>query len=87
MIDMYNRICKLEKTRLLSQCAILDQEMDYDVMNQQKYAVGTYVMIVRQAPPNWQQLLVHNYSPSESTVPKIFRHGHLTLPWVWSHTT
>lgn len=39
MIGMCDRICRMEKTWFLNNCGILGEEMDDDVMDQQKYAV------------------------------------------------
>jgi hypothetical protein len=39
MIRMCDHICEMEKTWFLNNCGILGQEMDDDVMDQQKYAV------------------------------------------------
>lgn len=40
MLQTCEEICRAEKTWLLSQCWILGEEMDDDVMDQQKYAVS-----------------------------------------------
>lgn len=40
MVKTCEEICKREKTWFLNQCWILGEEMDDDVMDQQKYAVG-----------------------------------------------
>lgn len=42
MLAMCEQICRTEKTWFLNQCWILGEEMDDDVMDQQKYAVSTY---------------------------------------------
>jgi hypothetical protein len=39
MLQKCNHICDLEKIWFLNNCAILGEEMDDDVMDQQKYAV------------------------------------------------
>ena len=39
MIEMCEEICQAEKTWFLNNCGILGEEMDDDVMDQQKYAV------------------------------------------------
>lgn len=39
MIGMCQEICRAEKTWFLNKCGILGEEMDDDVMDQQKYAV------------------------------------------------
>lgn len=44
MIDTCNEICRLEKTWFLNQCWILGDEMDDDVMDQQKYASAAMVL-------------------------------------------
>lgn len=40
MISTCDDICRAEKTWFLNQCWILGEEMDDDVMDQQKYAVS-----------------------------------------------
>jgi hypothetical protein len=40
MIKKCDQICQMEKTWFLNNCGILGEEMDDDVMDQQKYAVG-----------------------------------------------
>ena len=40
MIKMCDHICEMEKTWFLNNCGILGEEMDDDVMDQQKYAVS-----------------------------------------------
>jgi hypothetical protein len=42
MIAKCDQICTLEKIWFLNNCAILGEEMDDDVMDQQKYAVRQY---------------------------------------------
>lgn len=39
MVKMCDHICQMEKTWFLNNCGILGEEMDDDVMDQQKYAV------------------------------------------------
>lgn len=41
MIDMCDHICEMERIWFLNNCAILGEEMDDDVMDQQKYAVSS----------------------------------------------
>jgi hypothetical protein len=41
MIQKCDEICQMEKTWFLNNCGILGEEMDDDVMDQQKYAVST----------------------------------------------
>lgn len=41
MISKCDSICEMEKIWFLNNCAILGEEMDDDVMDQQKYAVGS----------------------------------------------
>jgi hypothetical protein len=38
-------ICTREKTWFLNQCWILGEEMDDDVMDQQKFAVGSLTLV------------------------------------------
>jgi hypothetical protein len=40
MVAKCDNICELEKIWFLNNCAILGEEMDDDVMDQQKYAVS-----------------------------------------------
>lgn len=40
MIAKCDQLCELEKIWFLNNCAILGEEMDDDVMDQQKYAVS-----------------------------------------------
>lgn len=40
MLQACDKICRLEKTWFLNQCWILGEEMDDDVMNEQKYSVS-----------------------------------------------
>ncbi|KAF2107445.1 hypothetical protein BDV96DRAFT_506321 [Lophiotrema nucula] len=47
MIKMCNHICQMEKTWFLNNCGILGEEMDDDVMDQQKYA--STAMVLAQA--------------------------------------
>ena len=42
MIEKCDTICEMEKIWFLNNCAILGEEMDDDVMDQQKYAVCTH---------------------------------------------
>ncbi|PSN68337.1 hypothetical protein BS50DRAFT_491782 [Corynespora cassiicola Philippines] len=44
MIGMCDRICRMEKTWFLNNCGILGEEMDDDVMDQQKYASTAMVL-------------------------------------------
>ncbi|KAF2757983.1 hypothetical protein EJ05DRAFT_373440 [Pseudovirgaria hyperparasitica] len=44
MVDMAEKICEAEKTWFLNQCWILGEEMDDDVMDQQKYASAAMVL-------------------------------------------
>ncbi|KAF1994696.1 hypothetical protein P154DRAFT_624520 [Amniculicola lignicola CBS 123094] len=47
MIGMCNHICNMEKTWFLNNCGILGEEMDDDVMDQQKYAVSCdFIMLI-----------------------------------------
>ncbi|GAA3290920.1 hypothetical protein GCM10020218_062660 [Dactylosporangium vinaceum] len=41
-IDLCDTICEAEKTWFLNKCWILGEEMDDDVMDQQKYAVSVH---------------------------------------------
>lgn len=41
-IHLCNTICEAEKTWFLNKCWILGEEMDDDVMDQQKYAVSVH---------------------------------------------
>jgi hypothetical protein len=45
MLQTCEDICRAEKTWLLSQTWILGEEMDDDVMDQQKYAVRPHILI------------------------------------------
>jgi len=42
MLALCDQICIDEKVWFLSECAILDSEMDDDVIDQQKYAVSIW---------------------------------------------
>ncbi|KAF2267786.1 hypothetical protein CC78DRAFT_456403 [Lojkania enalia] len=44
MVQMCDHICKMEKTWFLNNCGILGEEMDDDVMDQQKYASTAMVL-------------------------------------------
>ena len=44
MLDTANAICRAEKTWFLNKCWILGEEMDDDVMDQQKYASAAMVL-------------------------------------------
>lgn len=44
MLSTCNSICQMEKSWLLNQCWILGEEMDDDVMDQQKYASAAMVL-------------------------------------------
>ncbi|KAF2403695.1 hypothetical protein EJ06DRAFT_536083 [Trichodelitschia bisporula] len=44
MLEVCEHICKTEKTWLLNKCWILGEEMDDDVMDQQKYASAAMVL-------------------------------------------
>lgn len=45
MITKCNHICELEKIWFLNNCAILGEEMDDDVMDQQKFAVSPFSLL------------------------------------------
>ena len=47
MISKCNHICEMEKIWFLNNCAILGEEMDDDVMDQQKYAVSQFPLMSR----------------------------------------
>lgn len=51
MIATCNEICEAEKTWFLNKCWILGEEMDDDVMDEQKYSVS--VFFAYQHPVPW----------------------------------
>lgn len=50
MLAMCEQICRTEKAWFLNQCWILGEEMDDDVMNQQKYAVSIFSFFFSFSP-------------------------------------
>ena len=73
MVKKCDEICQMEKTWFLNNCAILGEEMDDDVMDQQKYAVGGIRFLELEhaltKPP------VHRHGPRQRPLPAIRRHG------------
>jgi hypothetical protein len=55
MVGKCNQICEMEKIWFLNNCAILGEEMDDDVMDQQKYAVRTATLEI------WHLCFCHYY--------------------------
>jgi hypothetical protein len=52
MVKKCDEICLIEKTWFLNNCAILGEEMDDDVMDQQKYAVGASCFCKHESETN-----------------------------------
>jgi hypothetical protein len=73
MLDTCNEICRLEKTWFLNQCWILGNEMDDDVMDQQKYASAA--MVLAKALVDREKEMDAVYHPE---------HGHI-LPQIPLH--
>ncbi|OAL43488.1 hypothetical protein IQ07DRAFT_650076 [Pyrenochaeta sp. DS3sAY3a] len=66
MIDKCNTICDMEKIWFLNNCAILGEEMDDDVMDQQKYA-STAMVLANALYKQWDEM-DKNYDPKEGHI-------------------
>ncbi|KAH7135174.1 hypothetical protein B0J11DRAFT_517763 [Dendryphion nanum] len=55
MIKMCDHICEMEKTWFLNNCGILGEEMDDDVMDQQKYA-STAMVLANHLYKQWLEM-------------------------------
>jgi hypothetical protein len=73
MLETCDEICRLEKTWFLNQCWILGDEMDDDVMDQQKYASAA--MVLAKALVDREKEMEAVYDPD---------HGHI-LPQIPLH--
>ena len=63
MVATANEICRMEKTWFLSQCGILGEEMDDDVMDQQKYASAAMVLASKLV--DMEKGMERTYDPHE----------------------
>lgn len=63
MLDACEQVCEAEKTWFLNKCGILGQEMDDDVMDQQKYASAA--MVLAKALVEAQNGMDRSYHPEE----------------------
>jgi AAA ATPase domain len=63
MLHMCDRICEGEKTWFLNKCGILGEEMDDDVMDQQKYASAA--MVLAKALVDAQDDMEVSYDPEQ----------------------
>lgn len=63
MLKTCNEICEVEKTWLLNNCWILGEEMDDDVMDQQKYASAA--MVLAKALVDQEKAMTEKYPRQE----------------------
>lgn len=66
MLKTCNEICEVEKSWFLNNCWILGEEMDDDVMDQQKYASAA--MVLAKALVDQEKALTSEYPPQEGHV-------------------
>ena len=64
MLQTCDEICKVEKTWFLNKCWILGEEMDDDVMNQQKFAAAA--MVLAKALVDQEKALAGKCDPNRS---------------------
>jgi hypothetical protein len=66
MLKKADEICRLEKTWFLNQCWILGEEMDDDVMDQQKYASAA--MVLAKALVDMEKDMEQTYDPEQGHI-------------------
>ncbi|EON63469.1 hypothetical protein W97_02697 [Coniosporium apollinis CBS 100218] len=66
MTAVCERICRREKTWFLNQCGILGEEMDDDVMDQQKYASAA--MVLAKALVDMEKEMDKTYDPKKGHI-------------------
>jgi len=84
MITKCDHICDMEKIWFLNNCAILGEEMDDDVMDQQKYAVSPPT---RSHIPLTKRSIVHSNGPSKRPLQILPRNGRNLHPRKRPHPT
>jgi hypothetical protein len=90
MLAKCDHICEMEKIWFLNNCAILGEEMDDDVMDQQKYAVSLHPTQPFSSPsPSPKHYIlthtVHSHGPSQRPLPPLPRNGLHLLPAARPH--
>lgn len=85
MIKKCEEICQMEKTWFLNNCGILGEEMDDDVMDQQKYAVRHPFQPHCPRTMRLIRLPVHGNGPCPRLVQKVPRNGTDIRPPFWPH--